>query len=124
MVIHSAPELDSVFHALSDPTRRGMLGLLARSEHTASELGDPFAMSQPAWSKHIAVLERAGLVKRSIAGRVHRLPDGSDRYLVDQVMLLEKTRELGGELLDPLKTSVVQDLRCMTTWVARKRTPG
>lgn len=49
-----------------------------------------------------------------------RLPDGSDRYLVDQPRLLALTRELGGTLIDPLKTTVVQDQRCMTTWVVRK----
>ncbi len=55
-----------------------------------------------------------------IAGRRHWLPDGSERYLVDQAMLLERTRALGGELVDPLKTTVVQDARAMTTWVVRK----
>jgi tellurite methyltransferase len=53
-------------------------------------------------------------------GRVHKLPDGSDRYLVDEGLLLTTTARLGGELLDPLKTTVVQDQRAMTTWVARK----
>jgi SAM-dependent methyltransferase len=48
------------------------------------------------------------------------LPDGSERFLVDQPYLLDLTQELGGALLDPLKTTVVQDLRCMTTWVLRK----
>jgi tellurite methyltransferase len=60
---------------------------------------------------------------RRIDGRRHRLPDGSERYLVDEASLMEKTRALGGELLDPLKTSVVQNQRCMTTWVVR-RTAG
>jgi tellurite methyltransferase len=55
-----------------------------------------------------------------IAGRRHRLPDGSERYLVDEALLMDLTRELGGELLDPLKTTVVQNQRCMTTWVVRK----
>jgi tellurite methyltransferase len=50
-----------------------------------------------------------------------RLPDGSDRYLVDEPMLLERTRRLGGALVDPLKTTVVQNERCMTTWVVRKQ---
>jgi tellurite methyltransferase len=59
---------------------------------------------------------------RRIAGRRHRLPDGSERYLVDARMLIELTHELGGELLDPLKTTIVQDQRCMTTWVVRKGT--
>ena len=59
-----------------------------------------------------------------IAGRRCLLPDGSERYLVDQAMLLELTRDLGGRLLDPLKTTVVQDQRCMTTWVVRKSMMG
>jgi tellurite methyltransferase len=59
-----------------------------------------------------------------IAGRRHRLPDGSDRYLVDAPLLLRLTERLGGELLDPIKTTVVQDQRSMTTWVVRKRLGG
>ena len=55
-----------------------------------------------------------------VNGRRYRLPDGSERYLVDQELLLDLTRTLGGHLLDPLKTTVVQDQRCMTTWVLRK----
>lgn len=55
-------------------------------------------------------------------GRRHLLPDGSERYLVDEAFLLDWTRRLDGVLLDPLKTTVVQDQRCMTTWVVRKRT--
>src|SRR5262245_10151112 len=56
-----------------------------------------------------------------IAGRRFRLPDGSDRYLVTADLLTALTEDLGGELLDPLKTTVVQHQRCMTTWVVRKR---
>lgn len=61
----------------------------------------------------------AGMV-RPVQGRRHLLPDGSERYLVDERMLLDLTRELGGELLDPIKTTVVQGQRAMTTWVVRK----
>lgn len=50
-------------------------------------------------------------------GRRFALPDGSERFLVDERFLMDLTRELGGRLLDPLKTTVVQDQRCMTTWV-------
>ena len=57
---------------------------------------------------------------RQLEGRRFLVPDGSERYLVDEAMLLGLTRRLGGELLDPLKTTVVQDQRCMTTWVTRK----
>jgi SAM-dependent methyltransferase len=52
-------------------------------------------------------------------GRFH-LPDGSERFLVDEQRLMALTGELGGELMDPLKTTVVQDRRCMTTWVVRR----
>ena len=57
---------------------------------------------------------------RRISGRRFALPDGSDRYLVDTPMLEGLARELGGRMLDPLKTTVVQDQRCMTTWVLGK----
>jgi tellurite methyltransferase len=57
---------------------------------------------------------------RQVAGRRYRLPDGSERYLVDEPLLIQLTAELGGELADPLKTTVVQNQRCMTTWVVRK----
>jgi tellurite methyltransferase len=54
------------------------------------------------------------------AGRQVRLPDGSDRFVVDETMLLERTERMGGALLDPLKTTIVQQQRCMTTWAVRK----
>lgn len=56
----------------------------------------------------------------AIGGGRYRLPDGSARYLVSAAQLLEWTRRLGGTLIDPLKTTVVQDQRSMTTWVIRK----
>jgi len=52
-------------------------------------------------------------------GRFH-LPDGSERFLVDEARLLGLAEELGGTLIDPIKTTVVQNQRCMTTWVMRK----
>ena len=57
---------------------------------------------------------------RPISGRWHLLPDGSERYLVDEALLMALTTRLGGTLLDPLKTTVVQNRRSMTTWVVRK----
>ncbi len=50
----------------------------------------------------------------------YRVPDGTIRYLVDESFLVQRTRELSGQLLDPIKTTVVQDQRAMTTWVVRK----
>ena len=58
-----------------------------------------------------------------LGGRVCLLPDGSQRYLVDEALLMSLTAELGGELLDPLKTTVVQGQRAMTTWVLRRTRP-
>jgi SAM-dependent methyltransferase len=55
-----------------------------------------------------------------IHGRRFLLPGGSERYLVDEPLLMSLTHRLGGQLVDPLKTTVVQDQRCMTTWVLRK----
>ncbi len=55
-----------------------------------------------------------------VAGNRFRLPDGSERYLVDEARLMRLTEDLGGTLLDPLKTTVVQNQRSMTTWVLRK----
>ena len=57
---------------------------------------------------------------RPVGGRRFALPDGSERYLVDEAMLMDLTARLGGRLLDPLKTTVVQNQRCMTTWVVAK----
>jgi DNA-binding transcriptional ArsR family regulator len=57
-------QLDTVFGALADPTRRAILTRLARGEATVTELAAPFAMSMPAVSKHLKVLERAGLISR------------------------------------------------------------
>jgi tellurite methyltransferase len=56
-----------------------------------------------------------------IEGRRYHLPDGSERFLVDEEMLLCVSAELGGEFIEPIKTTVVQNLRAMTTWCLRKR---
>lgn len=73
MVKYSPNHLDHTFAALSDPTRRAILARLARGEASVTELAEPFNISLPAISKHLRVLERAGLVKRTKCGRVHRL---------------------------------------------------
>jgi SAM-dependent methyltransferase len=57
---------------------------------------------------------------RRLGGRRYELPDGSQRYLVDEAMLTRAAKDLGGRMIDPLKTTVVQNERAMTTWVLRK----
>jgi len=65
-------QLSETFYALTDPTRRSMLERLSARELSAGELARPYRVSLPAISKHLRVLERAGLVHRHIEGRVHR----------------------------------------------------
>jgi DNA-binding transcriptional ArsR family regulator len=64
--------LDAVFHALGDRTRRALLARLAKRPAMITELAEPFDMSLPAVSKHIRVLENAGLVRRAVDGRMHQ----------------------------------------------------
>ena len=71
MVTNSHP-LDLVFGALADPTRRAILARLAENEATVDDLAKPFEISRPAISKHLRVLERAGLVRRARDGRLSR----------------------------------------------------
>jgi DNA-binding transcriptional ArsR family regulator len=63
--------LDTTFHALADPTRRGMLASLALGAKSIGELAEPFAMSFAGASKHVKVLEDAGLISRRKTGRTH-----------------------------------------------------
>src|ERR1700750_3100007 len=71
MVEFQKAQLDHVFHALGDPTRRNMLSALAGGERTVGELAEPFDMSLAAASKHIKALEHAGLIRREVRGRTH-----------------------------------------------------
>ncbi|WEX09449.1 metalloregulator ArsR/SmtB family transcription factor [Chelativorans sp. AA-79] len=71
MVENNSAALDIVFHALSDSTRRAMLRELAEGERSVGALAAPFSMSFAGASKHVKVLEQAGLVRRRIAGRTH-----------------------------------------------------
>jgi DNA-binding transcriptional ArsR family regulator len=71
--MQSAASLDLTFRALSDATRRSMIHALARGEaRSAGELGSRFNSAQPTISKHLKVLEQAGIVERTVEGRVHR----------------------------------------------------
>ena len=71
MVEYSRDALDGVFAALADPTRRSIIRRLSAGPATVSELARPFAMSLNGVSKHLLVLERAGLLRRQISGREH-----------------------------------------------------
>src|ERR1043166_2783736 len=73
MVKYSSRTLNRTFAALADPTRRRILAHLARGDRCVTDLARPHAMSLPAVSKHLRVLEKAGLLRRRRYGRVHRL---------------------------------------------------
>jgi DNA-binding transcriptional ArsR family regulator len=103
MVEHSVSELDTVFHALGDPTRRRMLRELTQGERTVGQLAEPFEISLAAASKHIKVLEHAGLIHREVRGRTHlcRLAPGPlasahqwlgfyERFWTDRLNLLDR----------------------------------
>jgi SAM-dependent methyltransferase len=64
---------------------------------------------------------RIGMEFERLRGQIYRIGDGSEWFLVDEAALLDMTRQMDAVLVDPLKTTVVQDYRCMTTWVLRKR---
>jgi DNA-binding transcriptional ArsR family regulator len=97
------PQLDAVFHALGDPTRRQMLRDLISGERSITQLAEPFAMSLAAASKHIKALENAGLIRREVRGRTHlcRLDPGPlasahewlsfyERFWTDRLDILER----------------------------------
>jgi DNA-binding transcriptional ArsR family regulator len=103
MVELQPPQLDAVFHALGDATRRQMVRDLASGERTVSQLAEPFAMSLAAASKHIKALENAGLIRREVRGRTHvcRLEPGPlasahhwlafyERFWTDRLNVLDR----------------------------------
>lgn len=104
MVEHMEPTLDSVFHALGDGTRRQMLRQLAGGECSVGELAAPFAMSLAAASKHIKVLERAGMVRRDVRGRTHicRLEPGPLASAAEWIAFYERFWAGRLEVLDGL----------------------
>lgn len=99
----SAPELDAVFAALADPTRRAILSRLASGEASVNEIAAPFDMSQPAVSKHLKVLERAGLVARDV-DQQRRPARLVAEPMADAVSWLEEFRVFWSASFDQLDT--------------------
>jgi DNA-binding transcriptional ArsR family regulator len=98
-------DLDAVFSALADPTRRRILVRLSRGQATISELAEPFDMTLPAVSKHLRVLERAGLVRRERDGWYHRCHLEA-RPLEHAVAFLERWRPFWDRTLEQLAEHV------------------
>jgi len=105
-------QLDATFAALADPTRRAILARLAMGEASVSELAEPFSMSQPAISKHLKVLERAGLIRR---GRdAQRRPARIEaKPLQEANMWIERYRELWEANYSRLD-ALLEDLKAKT----------
>ena len=103
-------ELDHVFSALADPTRRAILRTLARRTATIKEIAEPFPVSLNAISKHVMVLERAGLIRREIRGREHYCWI-EPRPLREVSRWLEYYRRFWEERMDALEVYVERKFR-------------
>lgn len=109
----SNPNLDAVFGALADPTRRAILAKLAEGDASVNELAQPFAMSQPAVSKHLKVLENAGLVERAV-DRQRRPARLKAAPMQDAVAWLEEFKRFwtgSFDQLDALLTTLKQETK-------------
>lgn len=100
-MVNNAVQLDRVFRALGDSTRRSMVARLARGPATIGELGEPFAMTKPAVTKHVKVLEGAGLLTRDVQGRIHRC-EIDPRPLTEAQRWVARVREHWSRQLDDL----------------------
>lgn len=92
------------------------------NRHFEKMLGSIWRVLKPGGFLFVRLASDIGIEKLVIAlgdGR-YRLPDGSDRYLVNEKMLLNYSKELGGQLIEPIKSTNVQNMRCMTTWCLQK----
>ena len=102
--------LDQVYGAIADPTRRGILDILAEGETNVGSLAERFPISLNGVSKHVKVLERAGLVQRTVHGREHRLRLNAEP-LREAAMWLEHYRAFWGERLDALEAYLLKKER-------------
>ena len=113
--------LDQVYDAIADPTRRAILGILADGEANVGSLAERFPISLNGVSKHVKVLERAGLVQRSIHGREHRLRLNAEP-MREASMWLEHYRTFWDDRLTALETYLLQ--KEGLTGTERRNNPG
>jgi DNA-binding transcriptional ArsR family regulator len=119
-MVTNSRKLDLTFGALADPIRRAILARLARGEATVGELARPFDVSRPAISKHLRVLERAGLVKRARDGRVSRCELDAEP-MRDASEWVERYRQYWEDQLDSLSRYLEQEA---PTTEGEEREPG
>jgi len=91
-------------------------------QHFLGMLKELWRVLRPGGMLFCRLGSRIGLDFEQVRSNIYKVGDGSEWFLVDERMLLRLTNELNAVLVDPLKTTIVQDHRCMTTWVLRKRT--
>jgi DNA-binding transcriptional ArsR family regulator len=121
MVEHShAAELDRIFSALADPTRRAILQRLTNHPATINEIAEPFPVSLNAVSKHVMVLERAGLVRREIRGREHYCWI-EPHPLREADVWLKKYEQFWEPRLDALEAYVARKYKASKQFKAAKR---
>jgi DNA-binding transcriptional ArsR family regulator len=101
-------QLDAAFHALADPTRRGMLASLALGEKSVGDLGEPFRMTFAGASKHVKVLEAAGLIERRKAGRKQMCRLNAEP-LAEAQRWLKQWERFWTERLDRLEALIERD---------------
>ena len=98
-----------------------VLHFAREDQHFRAMLWELWRVLKPGGMLFCRLGSRIGMDFERLRGNVYRIRDGSEWFLVDEEMLLSLTEELNAVLADPLKTTIVQDYRCMTTWVTRKR---
>ncbi len=107
---------------LADAVICGSVLHFARDDaHFLAMIGELWRVLRPGGLLFCRLGSRIGMDFRRVRGNVYEIGDGSEWFLVDEPMLLRLTQQLDAVLVDPLKTTIVQDYRCMTTWVVRKR---
>jgi DNA-binding transcriptional ArsR family regulator len=109
-MVNHFQSLDATFSALADPTRRAILLRLAEGEASVSQLAEPFEISLPAISRHLKVLERAGLLAREKHGRVHHIKLVADPML-DALEWIARTGRFWEEQFDSLERLLEQTSR-------------
>jgi SAM-dependent methyltransferase len=97
----------------------------ARDEaHFLAMLKDLWRVVRPGGMLFCRLGSRIGMNFERLRGNIFRINDGSEWFLIDEAELMQMTQQMNAVLVDPLKTTIVQDHRCMTTWVLRKRRPA